>query len=61
MKNELYEFMLTNINTQLNSQDPLKPLPGDFSIFTVSETLAMMTMKSKEDVISDILNNQLHL
>jgi hypothetical protein len=55
MENELYKFMIKNAQRQIASQDPHNPKEGDFSIFGISEVLAMLTCKQKEDVIADII------
>jgi len=56
MENELYKMMVRNAKVQIESQDPNNPKPDDFNIFTISEVLAMLVCKTKEDVMSDILN-----
>lgn len=55
MENELYKMMINNAKEHIKSQDPEKPNPDDFSAFTISEVLAILTGKTKEDVLLDII------
>ena len=48
--------MVSNAKRQIGSQDPNNPKKDDFDIFKISEVLAMLVCKTKEDVMSDILN-----
>ena len=54
MENPLYKMMIANARRQIDSQNPLKPKEDDFDIFRISEVLAMVLCKRKEDVILDI-------
>lgn len=56
MDNELYKMMVLNARTHIEDQDPANPQKEDFNIFNISEVLAMLVCKTKEDVIHDILN-----
>ena len=56
MDNILYKMMVKNAKIQLDSQNPEKPKKDDFNIFNISEVLAMLVGKLKEDVIQDIIN-----
>lgn len=49
-------MMVSNAKNQINNQDPNNPKEGDYNIFNISEVLALLTCKTKEDVMSDILN-----
>lgn len=56
MDNVLYKFMINNAKRKIESQNPLYPKESDFDIFQISEILAMLVCKTKDDVLSDILN-----
>jgi hypothetical protein len=55
MENELYKMMINNAKEHIKSQNPEKPSEDDFSIFTISSVLAILTGKTKEDVLLDII------
>ncbi len=48
--------MINNAKQHLKGQDPNKPNEDDFSVFKISEVLALCLCKAKEDVIMDIVN-----
>lgn len=55
MENELYKMMINNAKHQIESQNANEPKKEDFNIFVISEVLAMLVCKTKEDVMTDIL------
>ena len=56
MKNELYKMMINNAREHLKQQNPELPKEDDFSIFKISEVLALCLCKDKEEIIIDIIN-----
>ena len=58
MKNELYKMMINNAREHLKQQNPELPKEDDFSIFKISEVLALCLCKDKEEIIIDIIKSQ---
>jgi hypothetical protein len=56
MENVLYKMMINNAREHLKNQNPELPNEDDFSIFKISEVLALCLCKTKEDIIMDIIN-----
>jgi len=56
MNNTLYHFMIQNAAKQIASQNPEYPKEDDFNAFQISEVLAVVLLKRKEDILMDIVN-----
>jgi hypothetical protein len=48
--------MIQNAAKQIASQNPEYPKEDDFNAFQISEVLAVVLLKRKEDILMDIVN-----
>jgi len=58
MENVLYKMMISNASVHVSKQNPLNPERDGFDAFKISEVLAIVLGKSKEDILMDIVNSK---
>lgn len=59
MDNVLWNMMMNNARVHLNSINPEKPTSDDIDVFRISEVLAILTGKLKEEIVIEIIKTKL--